>query len=273
VQAVMVSGILGMAFLIALTLGIDDIRAISEDPSPVAAILKTFFGQAEALPLIWMCISIFACGTIIMTTNGRLIWAMARDRRFPGHQLLAWTPRTTGGPIATAFGAFVSATIVVVLRSNTEALFTLFTASTLMPAILYAGTVLLYIFKVYRRGTMPEVSRLGRWETPVVFGAMIWLAYELIVLLAPADFRAAQRYALGAVAIGGAVRLLLHFLEPSSIRRAESADEWEVTSAEQDEESPAAWNGDLGEAMSPANLSSQEKEQQDQGSHATHRLG
>src|SRR5262245_41062110 len=64
VQAVAVSGTLGMAFLIALTLGIHDVGAISEDPSPVAAILKTFFGQAEALPLVWMCISIFACGMV-----------------------------------------------------------------------------------------------------------------------------------------------------------------------------------------------------------------
>jgi amino acid transporter len=236
VQAVVVSGTLGMAFLIALTLGIHDVGAISEDPSPVAAILKTFFGQAEALPLVWMCISIFACGMVIMTTNSRLIWAMARDRRFPGYQLLARTPRVTGGPVATLLAAAISASVVIVLRTNTEALFTLFTACTLMPAALYAGTVLLYVFKMYRRPTPEGTFQLGRWETPVVLGAVLWLAYELIVLIGPAEFRPAQRYALGAVAIGAVVYLLMRVLEPSSMRKRPDLEQSELWSVEEGDE-------------------------------------
>ena len=42
--------------------------------------------------------------------------------------------------------------ITLVLRTHTAALATLFTASTIMPALLYAGTVLLYIFTSRRRG-------------------------------------------------------------------------------------------------------------------------
>jgi amino acid transporter len=237
VQAVIVSGALGMAFLIALTLGIGDVAAISEDPSPVAAILKTFFGQAEALPLVWMCISIFACGMVIMTTNSRLIWAMARDRRFPGYQVLARTPRATGGPMATLLAAAISASVVIVLRTNTEALFTLFATATLMPASLYAGTVLLYLFTMYRRPAPAGTFQLGRWETPVVLGAFAWLVYELIVLIAPAEFRPAQRYALGTVAVGVVVYLVMRILEPSSMRRRAGGERelWSVEGGDEAE--------------------------------------
>ena len=56
-------------------------------------------------------------------------------------------PRATGGPSwATVLAAVLGGVIALVLRTHTAALATLFTASTIMPALLYAGTVLLYMF-------------------------------------------------------------------------------------------------------------------------------
>ena len=92
--------------------------------------------------------SIFACGLVIMVTNSRMIWSMARDRRLPGHQLWSQVPRATGGPSwATVLAAVIGAVITLVLRTHTGALVTLFTASTIMPALLYASTVLLYLLR------------------------------------------------------------------------------------------------------------------------------
>jgi amino acid transporter len=139
-------------------------------------------------------------------TNGRLIYSMARDRRLPGHQFLHHVPRATGGPAwATILAAVLGGVITLVLRTHTAALATLFTASTIMPALLYAGTVLLYIF-TRRRGSQESrgtpLHPFGKFELPIIAGAVIWLAYELIILIAPAEFRDAQYYVLGALGLG-----------------------------------------------------------------------
>ena len=55
-----------------------------------------------------------------------------------------------------------------------------------MPALLYACTVLLYLLAGRRRGPGRHAA-LGRWEIPVIAGALIWLAYELIILIGPAS--------------------------------------------------------------------------------------
>ena len=156
-----------------------------------------------------------------MATASRLAWAMARDQRLPAHQLLARVPRATGGPPgATALVAAASAAIVITLGGNPDALTTLFTASTLLPAILYTATVVLYAWAARHRPlTQPDETsfRLGRWERPVVAGALGWLGVELVILLAPAQFRPAQGYALAAVAVGAVVYLLMRLTEPAAM--------------------------------------------------------
>jgi amino acid transporter len=174
--------------------------------------------------LIFVCVSIFACGLIIMVTNSRLIWSMARDRRLPGHQLWSQVPRATGGPSwATILAAVIGAAITLVLRTNTTALVTLFTASTIMPAILYASTVVLYIFTGRRRRGQAGHFSLGRFEIPVIVGALIWLAYELIILIGPSVFRSAQYYVLGALGLGLVFYLGQWLLEPGAMRVEEGA--------------------------------------------------
>jgi amino acid transporter len=220
ILSVVVSGVVGMAFLIMLSVVIRDIKAASEAAAPVAFVMNDVFGGfVEKLFLLFICVSIFACGMVIVVTNSRLIWSMSRDRRLPGWQLWRQVPRPTGGPSwATLLGAGLSAIIVLVLRTNTDALVNLFTASTLMPAILYACTVLLYVFTAGRLQRDSRFFHLGRWEWPVVGGALAWLAYELVILLAPAEFRAAQRYALGALGVGLVVYALMWVLEPAAMR-------------------------------------------------------
>src|SRR5215469_13629023 len=225
VRAVVLSGVVGMAFLIALVYAINDIPAVSHSAAPVALIVQDVLGGfVQKIFLIFVCVSIFACGMVIMVTNGRLIWSMSRDRRLPGYQLWRQVPRATGGPTwATVLAAVLGAVITLVLRTHTSALVTLFTASTIMPALLYASTVVMYIFTGRRRRGATGYFSLGRWEIPVIAGALIWLAYELIILIGPSEFRDAQYYVLGALGVG----VLFYFgqllLEPSAMRTEEGA--------------------------------------------------
>jgi amino acid transporter len=220
VRAVLLSGIVGFAFLIAISYAIKSLPAASASSAPVAFIIKNVLGGVvQKIFLVFVCISIFACGLVIMVTNSRLIWAMARDRRLPGHQLWAKVPRSTGGPSwATGLAAVIGIVIILALQSNSNALVQLFTASTIMPALLYASTVILYTSRAHRIPTESGHFKLGRWETPVVTMALIWLAYELVVLIGPAEFRTAQYYVLGSLAVGLVVYIGQLILNPGALR-------------------------------------------------------
>jgi amino acid transporter len=218
-RAVLLSGAVGMAFLIALSYATSSIKNATSSAAPVAYIVHDVLGgPVQKIFLVFVCVSIFACGMVIMVTNSRLIWSMARDKRLPGHQLWQRVPRATGGPSwATILAAVLGALITLVLRSHVGALETLFTASTIMPALLYASTVVLYVFAGRRRRVEPGYFSLGKFEVPVVAGALIWLAYELIVLIGPAAFRDAQYYVLGALGVGLVFYALQWLLEPAAM--------------------------------------------------------
>ena len=235
VRAVLASGVVGMAFLIALDYAISNIPAASKSSAPVAFIVNDVLGGVvQKIFLIFVVVSIFACGLIIMVTNSRLIWSMSRDRRLPGYQLWRQVPRATGGPSwATILAAVLGAVISLVLINHTSALVTLFTASTIMPALLYTSTVLMYVFVGRQRRGEAGFFSLGRWEIPVIAGALLWLAYELIILIGPKEFRDAQYYVLGALGVGLVFYIGQWVLEPAAMRTevgAHGADALEATS-------------------------------------------
>jgi amino acid transporter len=220
VMSVLVSGALGMLFLVVLAISVRDVGAATASASPVAFILRENLGEGiERVFLVFMCVSIFACGMVMMVTNSRLIFAMARDGRLPGHQLLARVPRATAGPTwSSVLAAVTSATVVLVFGRNPGALTNVFTGSTLLSAILYTSTVLLFLSAARHAAREPDGFRLGRWELPVAFGALVWLAYELIVLIGPSQFRPAQTYALGALSLGLFAFGLMWLLEPVAMQ-------------------------------------------------------
>jgi amino acid transporter len=219
IRAVLLSGVVGFLFLLVLAFATT--KGAYSSAAPVAYIVAVVLGGVvQKIFLIFVCVSIFACGLVIMVTNGRLIFSMARDRRLPGHQFLSQVPKATAGPSwATVLAAVLGAVIVLVLRGYTSALATLFTASTIMPALLYAGTVLLYVFT--RRS---QRSPFGRYEWPIIAGAVIWLAYELIVLIGPGMFRDAQYYVLGSLGVGLVFYVIQLLTEPRAMRTEPGAE-------------------------------------------------
>ena len=187
VRAVLLSGAVGFVFLLVLAFATD--KGAYASAAPVAYIVADVLGSVvQKIFLVFVCVSIFACGLVIMVTNGRLIFSMARDRRLPGHQFCARCPGPPAArPGPPSLAAVLGAVITLVLRTHTNALFTLFTASTIMPALLYAGTVLLYVFAARRRRANAGTSRSAGGRSRSSRGALIWLAYELIVLIGPAS--------------------------------------------------------------------------------------
>jgi amino acid transporter len=187
--SVLLSGVVGFSFLIALNLASQDIAALTASATPVADIVTQMLGTVVGdIFLVFVTFSIFACGLVIFITVTRLTWAMSRDERFPGHSLFRQVGEQTGTPVAATL--FCGILIVVVLAvfallgilvpSQSSTLTNLFSAATLLPAIIYLATVVLYI---YARRKLPETHgfSLGAWEWPIIILALVWLLFELSI--------------------------------------------------------------------------------------------
>ena len=227
IRAVVLSGVLGFILLAALAIAVGDVKATSGDASPVAFVLADVLGPSiEKIFLAFICVSIFCCGLVCMVTGSRLAWAMARDGRLPGHQLIARVPSATRGPTwATMLVAVACVLLVLSLAGNPQALLNLVAASTLLPAILYTGIVLTYVVSARELALEPGLFHLGRWEKPVIAGALLWLAYEFVIMLGPAQFRTAQAYNAGVIVLGLVAFALTWLLNPEVMRSSRADHE------------------------------------------------
>jgi len=151
--------------------------------------------------------SIFACGLVIFITVSRLTWAMSRDERFPGYQLFSRVNRSTGTPVAATLLSGILIEVVLaafagygIITNQTTTLFNLFSAATLLPAIIYLATVILYI---YARRKLPQTLgfRLGAFEWPIIVLSVVWLLFELSIFR-DASFAAPWLYSLVMFALG-----------------------------------------------------------------------
>ena len=171
-----------MLFLIAVTALLGDPAALAHSETPIADVISRVLGPILGKGLlVLVVISIFSCGLVILLSGTRLVWAMSRDQRFPGWQVLHKISPTLHTPLnATIFVALLGEIILVIFSRETDALFALFSAATLLPAIIYAISVGMYALK---RKTMPASQgfTLGKWETPVLVLAIIWLIFELAI--------------------------------------------------------------------------------------------
>ncbi|MBU2664833.1 amino acid permease [Actinoplanes bogorensis] len=202
-QAVLASGVLGFLFLIAVTLAAGDPVALAESGTPIADVIEHTLGSVvSTLLLLLVVLAIFACGLVIMLTGTRLTWAMSRDKRFPGWTQLRQVSPRHGTPLKATIMYVVLAEVILGLFSafSEDALFTLFGAATLLPAVIYAATVALYLAK---RKSLPANGKfdLGKWEGPILVVAVVWLVFEL-ALFRDTSFRDAWLYVLALLVIG-----------------------------------------------------------------------
>jgi amino acid transporter len=207
--SVFLSGVVGFAFLIALNLASQDITALTASATPVANIVTGMLGTVVGdIFLVFVTFSIFACGLVIFITVSRLTWAMSRDGRFPGHQLFKQVSKSTNTPLAATLlcGILIEAVLAgfallgILVPSQSTTLTYLFSAATLLPAIIYLATVALYI---YARRKLPVTHgfSLGAFEWPIIILSIVWLLFELSIFR-DSSFAAPWVYSLVMFGIG-----------------------------------------------------------------------
>jgi amino acid transporter len=203
VGSVAVAGVLGLVFLITLTAAINSIPRITASDSPVAAIVRDHFGAVpERIFLAGITLAFFGAGTAVMTACSRLVFAMSRDGRFPGHQLMRRVSPRTHTPIPATLLIFAVGVVLMVALPG-EALLKLIVASTTLPAIIYGSTIVLYLVVRKRLDHRPGAFSLGRFELPVAIGALVWVVCALFVLTVPAEALVPDLIVVGLLAAGG----------------------------------------------------------------------
>ncbi|MEU0397603.1 amino acid permease [Streptomyces sp. NPDC006208] len=203
VGSVVAAGVLGMLFLITLTVAIDDIPRITADGSPVAAIMRDQLGPVmERTLLVAVSFAFFGAGMVIMVSCSRIIFAMARDSRFPAHRLMRRVNPHTQTPIPATILIFALGVVLMVALPG-AALLELITAGTILPAITYGSTIVLYLAVRGRLDRKKGAFDLGRFELPVAICALVWTLVALFVLVAPREALVSVVIVVGLLLVGG----------------------------------------------------------------------
>lgn len=202
VASVVAAGVAGLVFIVVLTVSMTDVAAVSADGSPVAAIIGEQLGATgERLFLASIAFAMVGAGMVVMAACARQVFAMARDRRFPAARVMASVSPRTQTPIPATL-LIVAVGIVLMLALPGEALVQLIVASTILPALIYGGIVVLYLCVRGRLERRTGGFSLGRWEVPVAVVALVWVAFALFVLLTPESARVPGLVVLGLLAVG-----------------------------------------------------------------------
>jgi len=98
---------------------------------------------------------------------------------------------------------------VLMLAVPGAALLKLITASTILPALIYGSTVILYLAVRKRLERKEGAFDLGRFELPVAIGALVWSIVVLFVLVTPSAAIVPVVIVVGLLAVGGLYFLYL----------------------------------------------------------------
>ena len=203
VGSVAAAGLLGLLFLIALTVAIQNIPDVTASDSPVAAIMNEQLGPVvERLFLVAIAVAFFGGGIVTLTTCSRIIFAMARDGRFPAHKVMRKVDSRTQTPIpATILPVVIGVAVLAVLPG--DALMVLITSGTVFPAVTYGAITVLYLSVRKRLERKEGGFSLGRFELPVAIAALIWSVCALVILLSPSSSTSSIVIVAGLLALGG----------------------------------------------------------------------
>ncbi|AYE94946.1 amino acid permease [Mycobacterium paragordonae] len=185
VGSVAAASVLGLLFLVALTVAIDNVPRVSAAGSPVAMIMHDQLGTVtERIFLVAIAIAFFGGGMVTLTSGSRMIFAMSRDDRFPAHRLMRRVNSRTQTPIpATVVPVIIGIAVLAALPG--DALLELITSGTVFPALTYGMIVVLYLAVRKRLDRQEGAFDIGRFELPIAIAALIWSICALVILLSP----------------------------------------------------------------------------------------
>jgi len=213
-SAVLISGLVGFAFIVIMTIAIPDLAEVSKASYPLAVIITHYLGSSGTnLFLAFVLTSMFACAMVVMMTATRVLFAMARDDRFIASSVFK---KVSAHHVPKNAALLIAAlTIIFVLMGDNLTL--LAGASTVCAGLYYLITVISFGITVPKLPDTHTFS-LGRWHWPVVIIAALWLIIEIGILTIPDEFHAGALTAAGVVVAGVVVYFITGRKNKSSSR-------------------------------------------------------
>ncbi|KUI41476.1 amino acid permease [Mycobacterium sp. IS-1590] len=203
VSSVIASAVLGFIFIFILTVAIKSVPEVSTSESPVATIIRDQLGPVtERILLSGIAFAMFGAAMVMLASCSRIVFAMARDSRFPGHTLFRRVNPKTRTPIPATVLMFVVGVALMVALPG-QALLQLIVGSTILPALIYGAITVLYLTVRKRLGSREGAFGLGRFEVPVAIAAIVWVVFSLVALMSPSDSLVPDLIVLGVVSAGG----------------------------------------------------------------------
>jgi amino acid transporter len=203
VGSVVAAAVLGLLFLITLTVAIKDLPRITASDSPVALIIHDQLGPVmERILLVGITLAFFGAGMATMAACSRIVFAMSRDSRFPAHRLMRRVDPRTQTPVPATILIFTVGIILMAALPG-KALLELIVASTILPAIIYGMTMCLYLAVRKRLERKEGAFNLGRFELPVAIAALVWVLVALFVLVVPGEALTPDLIVVGLILAGG----------------------------------------------------------------------
>lgn len=200
IGSVAIAGIFGAMFLIAVTFSIKNLSKVIASNNPLPYIIQTNLGSVVGnIFLVVVIISIFACGTVSMTSGSRLIYAMARDNAFFFSSTFKKVSPKTSSPVAATILILVFAIAATIFSGSITLLVGV---CSILPAVIYLITTVCYGLERHKIKFEEGNFNLGKAAKPVIIAATIWLIVELGILTLPAEFHATAIVAIVLIAIG-----------------------------------------------------------------------
>lgn len=217
VGSLIINGVLGFAFLLAVLFCMGDIASAYETTTgyPIIQIFYTITGSRAAATAMSMAVVVMASlATIpLVASAARTLWALARDRGFPFARFLSGVDEKRGIP---KLAVWVTITFLALLGLLNIAATTAFNAILSLAVVgLYLSYLLPVVAILWRRISKPKTLvygpfRLGRFG---IFLNVISIAYTLFccvfLLFPPYRPVTAQNFNYASVVLAGVFVLSL----------------------------------------------------------------
>jgi len=198
IYAVIASAVLGFLFIVVLTLAIPNLADITAVADPISTIFSYYLGTIPIkIFIVSVLIAVFATALLNITLASRLLFAIARDKRFIASSFF----EKVSARRVPANAAVVIAIVEILVFVFLSGLSALYAAPVVLLLLAYLVTVINF---VRNSDALPPSTTfsLGRWRKPIAWAAIIWLIAEVLILTVPKEFNLAAFIAIGIIAIG-----------------------------------------------------------------------
>ena len=201
IGSVLVSVVLGLVVLIGFTVAIPSDAVLTAGGLP--GVFQFWLGANLARSFVGVVVfAMFALMVVSAAVIARLLFAMGRDNMLPGSTMLRRVNATTKTPVlALVTGYLLNLAVVVFGYNSANAFGTLVGATAVLPYLVYLLTVLAYGYKRRKLEAIPGTFHLGRFATVVLTASLVWLVAVILTLTLPQEFRQADYYVLGGLAL------------------------------------------------------------------------